>query len=57
MSGALPRRGALDMGQGHDAIACDAGGGDLRTAWSRQKQLSRNDELRYHNDFQRRRRR
>jgi hypothetical protein len=29
--------------------------GDLRPAWSRQKQVSRNDELRYHNDFQRRR--
>jgi hypothetical protein len=55
MSGALPHRGALDMGRGHDAIACDAGGGDLRPAWSRQKQVSRNDELRYHNDFQRRR--
>ena len=53
MSGALPHRGALDMGRGHDAIACDAGGGDLRPAWSRQKQVSRNDELRYHNDFQR----
>jgi hypothetical protein len=57
MSGALPHRGALDMGRGHDAIACAAGGGDLRPAWSRQKQVSRNDELRYHNDFQRRRRR
>jgi hypothetical protein len=43
------------MGRGHDAIACDAGGGDLRPAWSRQKQVSPNDELRYHNDFQRRR--
>jgi len=45
------------MGRGHDAIACDAGGGDLRPAWSRQKLVSGNDELRYHNDFQRRRRR
>jgi len=43
------------MGRGHDAIACNASGGDLRPAWSRQKQVSRNDELRYHNDFQRRR--
>jgi hypothetical protein len=42
MSGAPPHRGALDMGRGHDAIACDPGGGDLRPAWSRQKQVSRN---------------
>jgi hypothetical protein len=41
------------MGREPAAIACDVGGGDLRPAWSRHKQVSRNDELCYHNDFQR----